>query len=466
MPLKNDTRKNPVSLPIYLLIGFIAYLYTFISFSNNYAVDIELIPYVDLASVLSLILLTIPFLWYRKIGFKAFLRADVLVSTSIIYWSLLDLIQQRYQLNSSSPESIRYAFVLIAVFVIMVQVGARFKFSLPQMVTNATRFDLKSKYIFGVIVGCFLIGLFPFYKGAYYDFNYMISALTRPRFSAPWARGSFGGLNAFYEHLKYFGYLLPAATVLLGLKERKITVRLVIAGILTIFFSAFEFQGGGRRIMGFLYGSGAATYLVARWRELSWKKLTVIGLLSVLFLILLDMQLQFRNEGYQGMFDKYELSNFEEVKVDDNFFRITQIIEFVPQMHPYAGMKYLVYSFGRPIPRYFWESKPLNPGFDLAEMADEYGVTLSMTVIGEAYASYGIIMVMIMGLFYGTLAGTLNRLLDKRLGILGYAIYALGTMALVAGVRSLIDLVLFSYALIGVLFIYRIYLRRKGGWVQ
>jgi oligosaccharide repeat unit polymerase len=458
----NDSHSTFVSLPIYCLLAFIAYLYLFVSFSGNYASDILKIPYVELAYVLTAILISIPVLLYFKIGFKAFLRADVLVSTSIVYWALLDLLQERYQLNSSSPESIRYAFVLIAVFVIMIQLGARISFPLPKIVNQARKLDINRNYLFGIVIGCFLIGLFPFYRGAYYDFSYMVSALTRPRFAAPWARGQFGGFSAFIEHLKYFGYFLPAATVLLGLREGKLNWKVILAGLLTIFFSAFEFQGGGRRIIGFLYGSGIATYLVARWRDLSWKKLAVIGALFIGLLVLLDMQLQFRNKGYANMFDKYEVSNFEEVRVDDNFYRITQIIDFVPELHPFAGTQYLIYSFGRPIPRVIWSGKPLNPGFDLAKMADEYGVTLSMTVIGEAYASFGLIMVALMGLFYGVLAGTFNRILNERMGILGYAIYALGTMALVAGVRSLIDLILFSYALLGVLFIFQIYLKRKG----
>jgi hypothetical protein len=39
-------------------------------------------------------------------------------------------------------------------------------------------------------------------------------------------------------------------------------------------------------------------------------------------------------------------------------------------------------------------------------------------------------------------------------------------MALVAGVRSLVDMILFSYALLGILVVYRIYLRQKGGRIE
>lgn len=462
MPSTNDKSYQQASnTSIVLLIVFISYLYVFIDLSNSYAEDLAAFDYVQVAIVLSLILLIYPLSLFSKIGYKAFLRTDVLVSTSLIYWTLLDLVQQRYTLNQTSSESVRYAFTLIAVFAICVQYFSRYNFQLPDIVKKASSMSLPAKYLVGISIFCFLIGIFPFWRSSHYDFYYMVTSLIKPRFSAPWARASMGGFEAFFEHLKYFGYVLPSLTSLLFIKKGKFSPVVIVVLFMTLFFTAFEFQLGGRRIIGFLFGSGIATYLVARRNELNLTKMAIVSLMFVGLVVLLDMQLQFRRVGYEHMFEKYEISEFEEIRVDDNFLRISQIIEFVPDMHPYSGMQYLIWAFGRPIPRFFWEGKPMGPGFDLAAMADEVGVSLSMTVIGEAYASFGIIMVILIAAFYGILAGSLNRLMDRDLGILGYAIYALGTMAMVAGVRSLVDMIIFSYAILGILVIYRVYLKNK-----
>jgi len=443
-----------------ILLLFIVWLYARYNFTNDFGNDIVDFDYRSLSVWLSVLILIYPLSLYLKDGFIVFLRADVLVTTSLIYWTLLDLIQDRYSLFSSSVENIRYAFVLIAVFIIAVQLSSRYSLKLPQLAVQASKIDIKTSTLYSALVICVLIGIFPFWRGAYYDFEYMISSLTRPRFAAPWARGESGGFEAFFEHLKYFGYITPALSALIWVKEGKFNLKVIFAIILALCFSVFEFQGGGRRITGFLFGSAAITYMVAKRNNLQLKHFVVIGLLSAGVLVLLDMQLQFRNRGYANMFEKYDVEQFEKVKVDDNFLRIVQIVEFVPEIHPYSGTQYIVWAFGRPIPRFFWSSKPVGPGFDIANLAGEVGVSLSMTVVGESYASYGIVMVILVGIFFGIVSGTLNQLLYADLSAMGYSLYALGLMALVGGVRSLADLIVFSYAFLGLLFIYKVYIKK------
>jgi len=462
MPSKSQKLQPATTkLPAVLLLLFISWLYIQYDLTNDFGRDIINFDYQFIAVVLSLIIGLYPVILASKEGFKAFLRADVLVSTSLIYWTLLDLIQNRYSLFSSSVENIRYAFVLIAVFVIAIQLASQYSFKLPQIADRASRLDIKTSTLFTALIICIIIGIVPYWRGSYYDFSYMLEGLTRPRFAAPWARAESGGFSAFFEHLKYFGYITPALAALIYVREGKVSARVIISVFLALFFSAFEFQGGGRRITGFLFGSALGSYLVAKRNSISAKHMIIVGILSVLLLILLDMQLAFRNKGYSNMFEKYDVENFEEVKVDDNFLRIVQIVEFVPSVHPYSGAQFLIWAFGRPVPRYFWSSKPVTPGFDMAKLAGEVGVSLSMTVVGEAYGSYGLPMVALIGVFFGLLSGTLNKLFYSNLGTVGYSLYALGLMALVAGVRSMADLITFSYAFLGLLVLYKIYLKNK-----
>lgn len=451
---KQEKFRTNVAAPIAMVIYI---LYTMFSLDHNTVTTEHLvsIDYSHYALMLALAIMVHPLEHMIKGGVKQFLRADVLLTTSFIYWTLLDVIQDRYPLINLSIYSVKYSFIYIAVFILFVQLFSNYRFILPKLIKDASKVEISVKALLIILIVCFLIGLFPFWRGSYYDFNYMIQALARPRFAAPWLRGgSMGGFNAIFEHMKYFGYLLPALSALILVKEKRFSAKVLLAFALTIFFGAFEFQGGGRRLTGFLAGVGMITYLVAKRHELRVRHFAAMGILTVGLLVLLDMQLTFRNMGYQDMFTKYDYEGFGEIKVDDNFLRIAQIVENIPETHPYSGTQYLYWAFARPIPRFFWPGKPVSPGFNVAAMVGERGVSLTTTVVGEAFASLGVTMIIIIALLYGVLAGSLTRMLNENLGIIGNALYALGTLALVGGVRSLVDLILYSYAFLGLLVIY------------
>lgn len=451
----------PVSLFLFILYAFFT-----IDPAIGSTADILNIDYRHYAYVLTAAILLHPLEQVIKGGISQLLRADVLLSTSFIYWALLDIFQERFSLIDLSIISVQYSFIYIAAFILVVQVFANYQFLLPGIIRDTSRIDVSVKVLLTVMIVCFLIGLFPFYRSSYYDFAYMLEGLTRPRFSAPWARGAGGGFNAIFEHLKYFGYILPAMSALVIVKERKFSGKVILALALTVFFSAFEFQGGGRRLTGFLSGMGIITYLVAKRHELRLKHLFITGLLGLAVLVLMDMQLTFRNVGYEDMFTEYEYGEFDEIRVDDNFLRIAQMIEHVPERHEFSGTQYLIWAFARPIPRYFWEGKPTSPGFNIAAMVGEPGVALTTTVVGEAYASFGLVMIILVGILYGLLAGTLSRMLQQPLGIIGVALYAIGTLALVGGVRSLVDLIIYSYAFLGLLVVYHFLIRGKETRVE
>ncbi len=448
---------SPVVMLLYVV-------YVLISLDDNpFSVDhLVSLDYSHYAIILCLAILVHPLEHIIKGGIKQTLRADVLLTTSFIYWTLLDVVQSRYPLIDVSIAGVKYTFIYIALFVFFIQIFSNYRLALPKLIKDASKVQLSTKTLMIIVVVCFLIGMFPFYRGSYYDFSYMMEALTRPRFAAPWLRGgSLGGFSAIFEHMKYFGYLLPALAAILYVKEGRLNPKVILALFLAVFFSAFEFQGGGRRLTGFLAGVGMVTFLVAKRDQLKVKHFAFMGVAAVALLILMDMQLTFRNMGYAGMFQKYDYESFTEIKVDDNFLRIAQVLDNVPEVHPYSGTQYLFWAFARPVPRVFWPGKPVSPGFNVAAMVGERGVTLTTTVVGEAYASFGIIMIIFIAFLYGILAGTLTRMLNQNLGIVGIALYSLGTLALVGGVRSLVDLIIYSYAFLGLLVIYYYVIRGK-----
>lgn len=183
-------------------------------------------------------------------------------------------------------------------------------------------------------------------------------------------------------------------------------------------------------------------------------------------MLLSSMQflLEYRGIGSKAFFsNETEQTQYEYLHVDDNFLRLAQIIDIVPKRHPYIYEKQIIFTLIRPIPRALWPDKPQDSGFDLAQAVGKEGVSLSSSVIGELYLSAGWIGVLFGGWVYGRLASMVSRLL---LGVAeswssSAIIYGLSAMTLFAGVRSMLDLVLMSYALLAWIIISKLLLKRQ-----
>src|SRR5678816_271310 len=126
----------------------------------------------------------------------------------------------------------------------------------------------------------------------------------------------------------------------------------------------------------------------------------------------------------------------QHLRVDDNFYRLCQIIQLIPQSYPYVYHRYLVYVIVRPVPRVFWPGKPVDPGFDLPSALGVEGLSLSYSVIGELFMSLGFIGVAFGGWFYGRDASTANALLTRSNTQGARVIYSIVVMALFSGMRS------------------------------
>jgi hypothetical protein len=127
---------------------------------------------------------------------------------------------------------------------------------------------------------------------------------------------------------------------------------------------------------------------------------------------------------------------------------LSQVIEIVPADHPHVGLQQLWFTAVRPVPRVFWPGKPVDPGFDLPSIVGLKGVSLSTSIIGEWYLSFGWIAVVFGGWLHGRLARTANVLRDDPQYRANPIVYGLSVMVLVCGMRSMLELVLMSYALV------------------
>ena len=384
---------------------------------------------------------------------KAALRVENLLIISPIYWLLLDLLQGAYPMTDVSPGGIKGAFIAIGVFSGGVWLVAFTRpLRLPRIVVRAASHSVRAENLFWLALVFFGLGFFRFAYPARFNPSVMLSALLDSRWNAPWTRGAVGDWDSFLDHMAYFGYLMPVLTVLIAHHSKRLNLRVVISIILALVMTAFLAQGGGRRIVGVIWGAAIICWLVQQPR-ISATKLLISFVGVALILVFMQTMLEYRTVGFRALSDEQKRTEYDYLHVDDNFLRLGQVIERVPDYYPYTYEKQIVYYAVRPIPRVFWADKPLDPGVDLSNIFEKNGVSLSISAIGELYLSWGWIAVFLGGCLYGKLANTISTLLVGLKSSSSALVYSIATMALVAGMRSIVEVILMGYPLLAWLLI-------------
>ena len=173
----------------------------------------------------------------------------------------------------------------------------------------------------------------------------------------------------------------------------------------------------------------------------------------VALLLAMQVMLQYRNVGLSAALSDPTVAvddtpANEYLHVDDNFYRLSQVIQLIPNTHPYVYHGFVVYALVRPIPRVLWPDKPVDAGFDLTRAVGDREVSYSCSVIGELYMSLGFFGIAIGGWLYGRFAALINGMLIQSAGLGVVVMYSIGVMALFSGMRSLLELVLVSYVIV------------------
>lgn len=375
------------------------------------------------------------------------LLAENLLALGFVFWLLLDLIQGAYELDDAADWAIRHAFVAIGVSAAAMWVGVMGRpWAIPNWLADIAKRPMDTKTAGRLIPICFVLGMFNFAYAVDFDLPVMFSYLGEHRWSAPWGRGQLGGWDAFLDQMQYFGYVLPSLTALLIARRgfsASVWLSIVLSGIMLAFLS----QGGGRRIIGVTVGAAILVWIQAQ-SELQVRRLVIAMFAVIGLLTAMQFMLNIRSSGYADFALRGGESEYDYLHVDDNFLRLAQVIEIVPQEHPHVNFRQVWFTLVRPVPRVLWPNKPIDPGFDLPTIVGLKGLSLSMSIIGEWYLSYGWLAVIFGGWLHGRLAQTLNILrLDKQFHT-NPIVYGLAVMVLVAGMRSMLELVLMSYALV------------------
>jgi hypothetical protein len=400
------------------------------------------------AIVLTFALLLIPAVEALSLGIKPALKVRNLLLVGIVYWLMADLVQGLYPIEATT-EGIETAFLATGIFAAGLSIGGAIRVGgLPVGIRRIVRVELSDRQVLALATFCFVVGIFYFVFMADFSPSLIMEALLdKGRFAAPWARGSLGDWHSFIEQFTYFGYLLPPFAAVMYMRSRSLlSLKTIYCLLLSTCFLVFPAQSGGRTNIGATLGSALLVAVLLSRRSL--RTIHVVMMLAALVAVQVAMNviLQNRGSGY-GDLRVNELT-FSTIRVDDNFNRLAQTADFVPEYFPYSGLQFVVFSVVRPIPRALWPGKPVYQGFTVQEALGDEETSLTNSVIGEAYSGYGFSLVLVMGMFFGALARWWEQTLEDPLTSGGVMLYALGGMALFGALRGFVNIVLLSYPIL------------------
>jgi oligosaccharide repeat unit polymerase len=373
-------------------------------------------------------------------------NAENFVCLGYVFWLLLDLLQGVYDLRDASDWALRMALVAIGLSAACMWIGmAGREWRVPAWLTDVAKRPLETQTIMRLVVACFLLGMLNFVYAVDFDIPLMFSYLGGNRWAAPWTRGQLGGWSSFIDQMPYFGYVLPSLTALLIARRGLWRASSLFAVACSIIMLLFLSQGGGRRIIGITVGAALLVWVQSH-PGIRLKNIIVVGVGTIAMAWASQFLLNIRSVGLETFLEQG--SEVDYLHIDDNFLRLAQVIDLVPEDHPHVGWRQLTFTLVRPVPRVFWPDKPVDPGFDLTSAVGMKGLTITMSIIGEWYLSFGWLAIAFGGWFHGRLAKAADGLRVHGQTSQNPIVYALVVMVLVAGMRSMVDLVVMSYALV------------------
>ena len=376
---------------------------------------------------------------------RSLLRGENILLAALVYWVLLDVLQGAYTLPVPRDTVVR-EFMLLTITALGFWLGATMGREplAPKFLMDEALRPWSGPVIFVIVSIAWALGIWDFIYRSDFDLGLMLDSLGAGRWDSPWQRESLGDWSAFSYHLQYFGYLVPALTVLFAMRNGWRNPFTWLIGLMALVTLALHAQGGGRRIIGAMVLAGIFCWLIYVRRLNPLRLAASLGAVAALA-ALMQLMLMFRNIGFADTGSAF--SQYDYLHVDDNFLHIAQMLEFVPDSYPFVGFQYTLYALVRPIPRVWWPDKPTDGGFDLAELLGIPNTSFALTAPGELYVSYGFVAAFIGALVYGrlsTMVGAIFRFEAERIN----PIYpSLLLVWLFVGVRSMLEIMLMGYVL-------------------
>jgi hypothetical protein len=412
-----------------------------------------------IAMILGLVTAPLAAAW---VNLRFLLRTENIIGMAPVYWLMLDMVTGSYEMEYVKAEGAQTAYIIIALCTCAYWWGTMFKpWQLPAAFLRTCQFRISTEALMPVILLCFFLGMLRFAIPCGFDLELMFRSVTSARWNAPWTRGALGGWDAFTDHLTYFGYLLPTLAVVVARRKSWFHGATIIAVLCAAIFFLFLAQSGSRRIIGVCLGA-ALLYWIMDQKKINPVKLAVAGISLAALVWIMQMMVLTRAVGLgevgvetASQAAVYSLQGYKVggagtagIHVDDNILRLAQAVQIVPDKLDYVYHRLLFYTMVRPIPRVLWKSKPEDPGFSLQKLLNAQA-SLTFTIVGEFWISWGYFAVVLGGWLYGRLATMASPLFWAAPETMAPMFYGYITMTLFVGYRSMVEVLLFSYAMMG-----------------
>lgn len=319
----------------------------------------------------------------------------------------------------------------------------------------AGKVKLKTSDYVWILLGAFIAANLNQWIAVGFNFAEWISELMESRFQRAWARGRYGDLSALLGELGLLGYLVPPLAGLIFAKRKEVNAFLLIVVTICLLVMFFKgFSGGTRNVLAvYMVGCMGGYFLVQKRLKLTTIVVTSLFVM-VAFFFMAKYMLEFRNIGlgryieeeryrpsyrsfhqqYQGGYGDDEVTTYF---VDYNLHTMSRLVAVFPDQFDYLGWNLPFVAMTKPIPRAFWPSKPEGLKVGMEEAIGAEGMTVAATFIGEAYVCFGILGVIGIGGFLGTICGWWNQLAVQLHAPLSLAIYTSGFFAILITMRSL-----------------------------
>lgn len=412
-----------------------------------------------IAMILGLVTAPLAAAW---VNLRFLLRTENIIGMAPVYWLMLDMVTGNYEMEYVKDEGAQTAYLIIALCTCSYWWGTMFKsWQLPTAFLRTCQFRISTEVLMPVILLCFFLGMLRFAIPCGFDLGLMFRSVTSARWNAPWTRGALGGWDAFTDHLTYFGYLLPTLAVIVARRKSWFHGATIIALLCAAIFMLFLAQSGSRRIIGVCLGA-ALLYWIMDQRKINPMKLVIASISLAALVGIMQMMVLTRAVGLgevgvdtASRAAVYSLQGYKVggagtagIHVDDNILRLAQAVQIVPDKLDYVYHRLLFYTMVRPIPRVLWKGKPEDPGFSLQKLLNAQA-SLTFTIVGEFWISWGYFGVVLGGWFYGRLVTMASPLFWAAPETMAPMFYGYITMTLFVGYRSMVEVLLFSYAMLG-----------------
>jgi oligosaccharide repeat unit polymerase len=196
--------------------------------------------------------------------------------------------------------------------------------------------------------------------------------------------------------------------------HRAYSTALLLGGLFGALVTFFD--SGTRTWTLMILGAPLITVVLNRIKQKQQVKSIAIGLTVVVIAVMLtQIQLYYRLGGDLEGMESSDVLSLE----DTDFFTETAIaVDLVPSQFEYVRQFEPFLFIANPIPRFLWQGKPYSKTVRIFSMGrsgfDEYmltGVSRMPSIVGQHYISWGVVGVMIAGLFWGWAFGFFERLL-------------------------------------------------------